>query len=191
MIKIWPSKYDFRNYSVLWLKWTQTMEMKQNRHFSMENNQIWHHFSLVAKFENISITVIVGTFQFHCKSEYKQVKQNKITRDMCNSGSIFSYLQSGTLFRWIFKFISWKGLSKKWMIMVPEQQCPSFIFHSANFKGNWTHLAEKNLQSGAKINAISRLSWKSLNSIIIKAFLKHLVWFEHQNHVMLFKFFKQ
>ena len=44
------------------------------------------------------------------------------------------------------------------MIMVPEQQCPSFKFHSANFKGNWTHLAEKNLQSGAKINAISRLS---------------------------------
>ena len=28
------------------------------------------------------MTFIIGTFQFYCKSEHKQVKCNKITRDM-------------------------------------------------------------------------------------------------------------
>ena len=52
---------------------------------------------------------------------------------------------------------------------------------------NWTHSAEKNSQPGAKNNTIFRLSWKCLNRIIIKTFYKHLVCFEHQNHVILFK----
>ena len=34
-------------------------------------------------------TFITGTFQFHCKSEPKQVKLNKITQDLSKSGSIF------------------------------------------------------------------------------------------------------
>ena len=31
-------------------------------------------------------------------------------------------------------------------------------FHSVNVKENWTHLAQKNSQPGAKINKIFRLS---------------------------------
>ena len=34
----------FQNQS-LWLKWTQTVKMKQNHTFSMGHIQIWHHFS--------------------------------------------------------------------------------------------------------------------------------------------------
>ena len=36
---------DFRNqnFSALWLKWAQTMEMKQNQTFCMEQTQSWHH----------------------------------------------------------------------------------------------------------------------------------------------------
>ena len=52
---------------------------------------------------------------------------------------------------------------------------------------NWSHLAEKNSQPGAKINAIFRLSWKLLDRIIIKIFYNYLFCLEHQNHVMLFK----
>ena len=53
------------------------------------------------------MTFIIGTFQSHCKSKHNQVKWNKITQDMCKSDSIFPYLQSSTLFKWLLKFISW------------------------------------------------------------------------------------
>ena len=43
------------------------------------------------------MTFIIGNFQFHCKSEHKQVQRNKIIWDMCKSDSIFPYLQSSTL----------------------------------------------------------------------------------------------
>ena len=48
---------------------------------------------------------IISIFQFHCKSEHKQGKWNKIKRDMCKSDSIFPYLQIITLFEWHVKFI--------------------------------------------------------------------------------------
>ena len=34
------------------------------------------------------MTFIVIISQFHCKSEHKQVKWNKVTRDMCKSDGI-------------------------------------------------------------------------------------------------------
>ena len=37
-------------------------------------------------------------------------------------------------------------------------------------KENWTHLAEKNSQPGAKITTISRLSRKYFNRIVMKTF---------------------
>ena len=42
---------DFQNqhFSVLWLKWTQTMETKQNQTTSIRHIKMWLHFSLVAK----------------------------------------------------------------------------------------------------------------------------------------------
>ena len=49
---------------------------------------------------------IIGTFLFQCKSEYKQVKWNKIIQDKCKSDSIFLYLQGSALFKWLLKFIS-------------------------------------------------------------------------------------
>ena len=35
---------------------------------------------------------MINTFQFCYKSEHKQVKRNKITRDMCKFDTIFPYL---------------------------------------------------------------------------------------------------
>ena len=43
------------------------------------------------------MTPIVGIFHFIPKVKYKQVKWNKVKRDMCKSDSIFPYLQSSTL----------------------------------------------------------------------------------------------
>ena len=37
----------------------------------------------------ISMTFRIDIFQFHCKNDHKQVKRNKIKRDMCKSDSIF------------------------------------------------------------------------------------------------------
>ena len=70
----------------------------------------------------LSITFIIDTFQFHCKLERKQVKWNKITRDMWKSDGSFSYFQSNALFKWLLEFISSERLSKKLMITVPDQK---------------------------------------------------------------------
>ena len=37
---------------------------------------IWHHFSLVAKYQMISMNFIIGIFQTHFRTEHKQVKWN-------------------------------------------------------------------------------------------------------------------
>ena len=94
--------FQNRNFSVLWLKWTQTMEMKQNQTFFHETYSNLALFSLVIKYQHISITFIIGTSS---KVKY-QVKWNKITQDMWKSDCIF-YLQSSTLLKWLLKFISW------------------------------------------------------------------------------------
>ena len=52
------------------------------------------------------MTFIIGIFQFHCKSEHKQVKWKESKEDMWKSDSIFPYLKSGTLFKLLLKFIS-------------------------------------------------------------------------------------
>ena len=59
----------------------------------MGHIQIFHHSLLVTKYQNISMTYIIGILQLHCKSEHKHVMWNKTTR------SIFSYLQSSALFK--------------------------------------------------------------------------------------------
>ena len=71
------------------------------------------------------MTFIIGTFQIHSKNERKQVKRSKDHMGDVQTVSFF-YLQSGTLFKWLFKFISWYGLSQKRMITVPGKKCPSF-----------------------------------------------------------------
>ena len=53
------------------------------------------------------MTFVIGSFQFYSKSEHKQIKWYKIKREMCKSDSIFAYLQSSTLFKWLLKYISW------------------------------------------------------------------------------------
>ena len=63
-------------------------------------------------------------FQIHCESEHKQVTWNRTKQYICKSNSIFPYLQSSTLFKWVLKFISWYGLSQKWMTTVGKEKCP-------------------------------------------------------------------
>ena len=55
---------------------------------------------------------IISIFQFHCKSEHKQVKWNKIKRDTCKFHSIFPYLQSSTLSKWLEIYLLIKLISK-------------------------------------------------------------------------------
>ena len=43
------------------------------------------------------MTFIISIFQFHHRSEDKELKGNKIKQDMCKSDSIFPYVQSSTL----------------------------------------------------------------------------------------------
>ena len=63
----WTSKSKFLNFMI---------KVNPNNviYFSVGHIQIWRNFSLVAKYSNISMTFIICTFLFHCKSEHKQVK---------------------------------------------------------------------------------------------------------------------
>ena len=51
--------------------------------------------------------LLIGTFKFHCRSNYKQVKSNIIKWDKCKSNSIFLYFLSRALFKWLLILISW------------------------------------------------------------------------------------
>ena len=138
-----------RTFWVLWLKWTQTMEMKQSQTFFHSTFLNLTLFSLVVKYQNISVISIISTFQSHCKSDHKQVTWNKITQEISKLDGIFHYVQSRTLFKWYSKFTSWCWFT---------------------IKGNWTNLAQKNSQAEVKINTIFRLLWKCLICLIIKTF---------------------
>ena len=96
--------FQNRNFSVLWLKWTQTMEMKQNQIFFHGTN-----LNLTSFFISHKIVTYFNYFYcWHlCKNERKQVNWNKTKWIMCKSDSIFPYLQSSALFKWLLKFISW------------------------------------------------------------------------------------
>ena len=98
---------DFQNphFSVLWLKWTQTMEMKQNQTFFHVAYSNLTSFFIGHKI--LKYFIDFGIFQLYWKSEHKQVKWNEIKWDMYKSDSIIPYLQCGALFKWLLKFISW------------------------------------------------------------------------------------
>ena len=64
------------------------------------------------------MTFVIDISQYHCKNDHKKAKWNKMVQDTCKSDSVFHYLQISTLFKWILKFISWSGLSQKWIIIV-------------------------------------------------------------------------
>ena len=82
--------FQNQNFSILWLKRNQAMEMKQNQTF-------FH-----GTYSDLTIFFIgckILKCQFYSKREHKQVKGNKTTPEMCKSDSVFRYLQNGTLFK--------------------------------------------------------------------------------------------
>ena len=54
--------FQNRNFSVLWLKWTQTMEMKQN--------QTFFHGTCSHLTPYLSLSKIIDIFQYHSKSKF-------------------------------------------------------------------------------------------------------------------------
>ena len=56
-------------------------------------------FFIDSKLLKYSYHFKIAIFQFHSKSEHKQVKSNKIKQDTCKSNSIFPCLQSFTIFQ--------------------------------------------------------------------------------------------
>ena len=80
----------YQNFSVLKLKWSQAMEMKKARHFFMGHIKIWYHFPLATKCQNISMTVTIGTFQFHYKREHKYQSEMKLDAEIWRYFSLFA-----------------------------------------------------------------------------------------------------
>ena len=65
---------------------------------------------------------------------------------MCKFDIIFPYLQGIIVSKWLLKFISWWGLSQKWMTIIAEDKF-HHLFCSVNIKENWEHLEGKNSRS--------------------------------------------
>ena len=66
--------FQFQHNSILWLRWTHIIEMKQSQTFFMRYIQVWHHVSFVRKLKNISMTFIICISQFNCEIDIKQAK---------------------------------------------------------------------------------------------------------------------
>ena len=96
--------FQNRNFSVLWLKWTQTMEMKQNHAFFCRTYLNLTSFLIGHKILKYFHDFYNWLFQSHSKSEHKQIKWNKMKQHMCISDIIFHYVkQNSTLFKWHLK----------------------------------------------------------------------------------------
>ena len=74
------------------------MEMKQNQQFFHGTHSNLTSFFIGHKIIKYFNDFVIGIFQFHYKSEHKQVNWNKIKRET-KSDCIFPYLQSITLFK--------------------------------------------------------------------------------------------
>ena len=89
-----------QNFSALWLKYGNETKLDI---FSLG---IFKSFSFFVGYRILKLQwhFVINIFQFHWKSEHKQSKvKKKIKQDICESDSIFPYLQRGTLFKWFFK----------------------------------------------------------------------------------------
>ena len=82
----WLSKSEFLNFKTS-VNPNHGNETKLD--ISMNYSQIWHHFTLVAKYWNISVSFMVAILKFYWKSEHKEVRGIKIERGMSTSDSIF------------------------------------------------------------------------------------------------------
>ena len=86
-----------RNFSLLWLKWTQIMEMKKNQIFFHET-----HSDLASFFIRCKILKCLNDFyNWHVSISLHKwaqiIKRNEIKPDMCKFDNTFPYLQRHTL----------------------------------------------------------------------------------------------
>ena len=118
------SDFQNGNFSVLWLNWTQTMEMKQNKTLFLGVYSNLTSFLIGRK----NLKYFNGFYNWYLSISLQNWAQTSkikiIVRNMCKSDSILPNLECIMIFEWFLKFISWKGLSQKWIITV----CHSILF---------------------------------------------------------------
>ena len=126
---------------------------------------------------------IIGIFQHRCKSnvkwkvkfvsnvmfEHKHVKWKK-SNETCANLTVFLPIYKvvhdlndfwNLFFHNVYLKTEWKQFWRKNVLdLISFRKC----------RGNWANLAKKNLQTGAQITTIFRVSWKCLNLVIIKTF---------------------
>ena len=119
-----------QNFPVLWLKWIQTMEIKQNQ-------TLFHrtYSNLTSFFTDGKLLKYFSDFHnWHLSVPSQKWAQSKtkIKQDMCKSDSISSYLQTSTLLKrlilktkiyFLIRFIS----KNKWQ-QLRGKKSPSFNF---------------------------------------------------------------
>ena len=103
--------YKIDNFSVLWLNWSQTMEMKQNlTFFDGTYSNLPSYIFFIKKYWSILMTFKIKISQFYDWSELKQWKWNKLTRhfpwNIFRSDNIFPWLQSIKIFQWLLQLAS-------------------------------------------------------------------------------------
>ena len=109
-----------RNFSVLWLKWTQIMEMKKNQIFFHETHSDLASFFICCKI----LKCLNDFYNWHVSiSLHKWAQISKAKWNKAGYVQIWQYFPLFTTpytIKWLFKFASWYGLSQKWMLTVPK-----------------------------------------------------------------------
>ena len=72
----------------------------------MEYIKVWYHFSLVSKYENISMTFLTGIFPFYLQRRAQT--KIKIKQDMCKSNLTVFFLIYLFILKWVIKVIKGK-----------------------------------------------------------------------------------
>ena len=114
------SDFQNRNFIVLWLKWTQTMEMKRTRHFPLRHIQIWHLIFFMKKCSSISLTFKIKISQFYdyrIPNNGNETKSDIFAWYIFRSDIIFQWSQNTKQFQWLlslafFNFIAKLSINK-------------------------------------------------------------------------------
>ena len=95
---------DFPNqiFSVLWLKWTKTMQMKQNQRFFHGFYDVIYFLSKNAKlFQWLSKSQFLSFITKVDLNSRNETKSDNVLWDIIRSGNIFQWSQNTKLFRWL------------------------------------------------------------------------------------------
>ena len=104
-----------RNFPVLWLKWTQTMEMKQNQKFfheTFKSDVIYIFIKKIKVFQWLSKPKFLSFMTEVNSSNASETKSNIFSWDIFKSDIIFHWSHRTKIFQWFSQLPSFSFIAK-------------------------------------------------------------------------------